>query len=331
VERILSQQEISELLSAVKLGDIEAEPEDVRITNSASVSRLDLVRAHGNNELQLNNLDLILDAFARNYSITLTNRIQQPATVKRTSITPMECEAYMNRLKDGNAIGMYKLDPLRHGALIVFDAELSFALVEILLGGNIGARAKVGGRQLTAIELNILNSSLADAALDLAKALGDLNGINIAMQGVQNNPRMVSIIPAESMTVVTHLSIEFNGASGVMHLVLPDSILEPLRDRLQAQNHPDPSGSKGWQRQLMHTLPLVSVEMSAELGNITLEMRDFINFQEGDIIDLPWNPSEPLTIQVEGQSKYFAQAGVRNGNKAVRISGIYQEGVEHGN
>lgn len=330
MERILTQQEISELLSAVDHGDIYAEPEEVRITNNTAVSRIDLVRSHGNNELRLNNLDLILDSFARNYSITLSNRIQQQATVKRSSITAMECEAYLNRLKDGAAIGIYKFEPLRHGILIAFEAELSFSIVEILLGGNLSGKSKLNQRALTAIELNILRSTLIDASLDLTKAFGNLEDFHIEIQGIQNNPRMVSIIPAEAMTIVAHLDVQMNGANGQLHLVIPNSVMDPLREKLQAKEQPEAQGQSGWQSQLKKSLPSIPLEMSAELGSITLEMRDFINFQVGDIIDLPWNPSDPLTVHIEGRPKYFAQAGVRNGNKAVRIEGIFQEGVEHG-
>ncbi|PNU21128.1 flagellar motor switch protein FliM [Geothermobacter hydrogeniphilus] len=331
MERILSQEEISELLSAVKHGDIEPEPEEAAVSDSGSVCRLDLVRAGSNNELRLNNLDLILDSFARNYAITLTNRIQQPANVKRTAISSMECESYLNHLKDGAAIGVYKLEPLRHGILVVFESELSFAMVELLLGGNLGTKSRMAQRPLTSIELNILDNSIGDASLDLVKALGDLDELTIEPQGIQNNPRMVNLIPADAMTIVAKLDVEMNGAGGQMHLVIPNSVLDPLREKLQARDQPDNLGDNNWQKHLRSELPLIQVELSAELGTINLEMRDFINFQVGDIIDLPWNPSDPLTIQVEGRPKYFAQAGIRNGNKAVRISGIYQEGAEHGN
>jgi len=329
VERILTQEEISELLSAVTQGEIEPEPEEFQVSGKAPVSRLDLVHA-SNSDLKLNNLDLILDSFARNYSITLTNRIQQPATVQRAAINSMECEDYLHHLKDGVAIGMYKLDPLRHGILIVFEPELSFAMVEILLGGTLGNKVKAGQRQLTAIELNILANTLSDASLDLAKALGEMEELSIDIQGIQNNPRMVSLIPAEALTMVAHLDVELNGVNGRLHLVIPNSIIDLLREKLQARENPEMQGESAWKRLLLRELPFVQVEMSAELGTINLEMRDFINFQEGDIIDLPWNPSDPLTIHVEGRPKYFAQAGVRNGNKAVRVSEPYQEGVEHG-
>lgn len=330
MERILSQEEISELLSAVNHGDLPAEPEGVGVATPHAISRLDLVRAHSGGDIHLQNLDLILDSFARNYSITLTNRIQQPATVKRSSITSMECESFLQRLKNGVAIGLFKLEPLRHGVLIVFEPELSFAMVEIQLGGGLKEAAKIQNRALTAIEINILNGVFADVSLDLAKALGDLANISISLQGIQNNPRMVSLIPTDAMTVVTQLDIEINGVQGRMHLVIPNSIIEALREKLQKTEQPDQQGNDKWRRQILNELPMIPLGMSAELGTISLEMRDFINFQVGDIIDLPWNPSEPLTIQVEGRPKYFAQPGVRNGNKAVRIAGPYQEGAEHG-
>ncbi|TYP00200.1 flagellar motor switch protein FliM [Geothermobacter ehrlichii] len=329
MERILTQEEISELLSAVHQGEIPAEPNIETVEDGRQISPLNLVRAHASSDLKLNNFDLLIDSFARNYAISITNRVQQSANIRRTGIRPVECETFLHRLQSGVAIGLYRFDPLRHGVLAVLSPSLACALVEIQLGGDPTKPASVPNRPLTAIEMNILKSMFSDIALDLAKVLSSLDGVSISLQRLQSNPRLVNLIPGDAMTVVASLEIEIGATKGLLELIFPNSILDPIRESMQ-QSRED-GGNEAWRRQLLAELPTISVEIAAELGTITLQMRDFINFREGDIIDLPWNPNDPLVIKVEGRPKYVAQVGVRNGNKAVRITDIYTEGANHGN
>lgn len=324
MERILTQEEIAELLSAVRDGDVEAEVQTGKVDTSASkVTRFDLLKAHAKGQIRVNNLDLIIDSFARNFSISLTNRVQQPVSIVRQSIETYECDDFLLKLGPGAAIGIFRFDPMQAGSLLVFDDSLAFALVETLLGGNATGR-RLNPRTLTAIELNILRNPFADATLDMVKTFGDLEGVKVTLMEVQNNPRLVNAIPHESMTVVADLQVSFANYQGRMQMVLPTGILDPLRDTLQTRRNT--LGPKdGWQKSLRKGLESVPVEVSAELGQITLEMRDFINFQVGDIIDLPWAPSDLLNVYVEGHPKYRGQAGVRNGNKAVRVTGTFQE------
>ncbi|RMF48100.1 MAG: hypothetical protein D6751_00975 [Deltaproteobacteria bacterium] len=329
MERILTQEEISELLSAVDKGEIPPEPDYEAPSGSRQVSPVNLVRAHASADLKLNNFDLLIDSFARNYSISITNRVQQSVTIRRTGIRPAECETFLQRLQSGVAIGLYRFDPLRYGALCVLSPSLACGLIEVQLGGDPTRPANIPERQLTAIEVNILSSMFQDVALDLAKVLGGLDGVTIDLVELQNNPRLVNMIPPDAMTVVATLEVEFGACQGLLELVFPNSILDPIREKVLGRK--GEGGNDAWRRLLMADLPTIPVEMQAELGTITLQMRDFINFQAGDIIDLPWNPSEPLLVKVEGRPKYLAEAGVKNGNKAIRVKGIYTEGASHGN
>jgi len=330
VERILSQDEIGELLSAVQHGDIPVEPEVPRSSSRGGITRVNLVNANISGQMQFGNFDLLLDAFGRNYSVSLTNRVQQPVSIKRTGLKADEFESFLQGVGENTAMGLYRFEPYHAGGMLLFDANLGYALIEILLGGSLGTAFKPQNRPLTGIELNILSPVYSDACLDMVKAFGDLETLQLELLAIEGNPRMVNHIPADNLTTVAGYEIDLAGQKGTMVLVTPMSVVEPLRDRMQGDgDNKEETGS--WAKELACELQTLPTEISAQLGEITLEMRDFINFQIGDIIDLPWSPADPLTVRVEGRPKYLAQAGVRNGNKAIRIAGIYNEGAHHGN
>ncbi|HKK01776.1 MAG TPA: hypothetical protein VJ955_06370, partial [Desulfuromonadales bacterium] len=98
MERILTKEEIEELLSAVQEGEIDAELEPDQEASAAPVRRtasLDLVRAHSAGRGRIANFDIILDAFARNLGTSLTSRLQRSVVVKREGIDSQEFEHFL--------------------------------------------------------------------------------------------------------------------------------------------------------------------------------------------------------------------------------------------
>ncbi len=332
MERILSKEEIAELLSAVQQGDleVESEPAAVAEVKEREVSRLDLVRVQGAGRWRVANLDIILDAFARNYGISLTNRLQRSVSVKRTALDSQEFDPLLQQLSGKGAIAIIRLDPLRWGGLITFDEGLAFPLVEILLGGG-EERARIPDRAMTAIEMNVLRGVLNDACLDLAKAFRPLETLEASLAKVENNPRLVNIVPPEAPVLVVRFTVTVNSLAGKMTLVIPQASLEPLRDKLREGVTPFAQSRGGaWKDHLQGELPDMEVEVAARMGVIRLQVRDILNFQVGDIIDLGCDPADPLQVLVEGIPKFQAQAGARKGKKAIRLTGKILNGGDHG-
>ena len=71
---------------------------------------------------------------------------------------------------------------------------------------------------------------------------------------------------------------------------------------------------------LLDGIVSMETEVSVEVGQVALKVRDILNFQVGDIIELGCASSAPLKVLVEGKPKFWGTAGTCNGNKAVRIN-----------
>jgi flagellar motor switch protein FliM len=75
-----------------------------------------------------------------------------------------------------------------------------------------------------------------------------------------------------------------------------------------------------WKKQVEDALTEMETDIAAQLAQIALPVRDILNFQVGDIIDLGQDPSGPLSVLVAGKPKFIARAGVFKGKKAVRLT-----------
>lgn len=327
MERILSKEEIAELLSAVREGDIAVDQEPGAPVAETQVRQLDLLFSHGTRQCKFDNLDIILDTFARNYGISLTNCLQRSATVKRTAIETFEFDNFLQRLGDKDAIAIIRLDPLRWGGLLIFSGGLTHFMVEKLLGGHAEEEAAPPLRPLTTIERHVLKGVFNDACLDLEKAFQPLEKLTSSLVKIENNPRLVNIVPPETLVIVGRFTATLRNLGGEITLVIPLPSLEPLREKMREQMAPLAKKTDiTWRKHIGAEIIEMEAEVVAQLAEIALPVRDILNFQVGDIIDLGRNPSAPLALRVEEKTKFYAQAGVVKGKKAIRLLSRAEEG-----
>lgn len=330
MERILTKEEIAELLSAVREGEIDMTLEEESVAAERSVSRLDLTRISAPGQRRIGNLDVIFDVFAQNCGISLTNRLQRSVTVRRGAIDSMPFDRLLQGFSGRGAIGIIRLDPLRWGGLINFDEKFCFYLVESLLGGAEG-RLMVPDRGLTAIEMHVVRGAISDACSDLSKAFRPLEKLEASVASIERDPRLVNIVPPDAQVLVVRFTLSVGGLSGEMALTLPHASLEPLREKLREGVSPFlHHRSDSWRNHFLGELHQMETEIAAQVGTVVLPVRDILNFQVGDIIELGCDPSAPLRLVVEGKSKFQGHAGVRNGRKAVRLTSRITNGVDHG-
>lgn len=326
MERILSREEIADLLSAVRHGEIEIDPAPEEVKAAAKVASCDLFKTQGPETWKLTNFDLILDAFARNYSISLANRLQRSTLIKLTGYESMSFDALLQRLPGRGAIGIFDLEPLRGNGMIIFDERISYSLVELVLGGSSSVET-IPERAMTAIELNVIRDVVSDSCPDLEKSFRQMQEIKSELVKVESNLRLLTHIARDAGVVVANYQATLDNTEGEISLVIPHSALEPLVEKQRDQALPMSAlRTSQWHQAISSELGLMEVEVEAQLAQISLRVRDILNFEVGDVIDLNCGPDSPLKLLVEGRPKFKGIAGVQSRKKAILVTGINPDG-----
>jgi len=321
LERILSKDEIAELLSAVKDGTLDAELESSDEDYSPeprAVSSFSLVQSKGQATMRLANFDILLDGFARNLSFSLSNRLQRAVSVLRESISSMEYETLIHECSNHELYGILSLDPLKKNGLLIFDSSISFAQVEIMLGGVAEHSGDLPQRGMTTIETNILKEVIRESCLELNKAFSPIEALESDLVRVESNPRLVTIVPADTEMMVAAFRVKINEISGLLRLVIPYSSLDPIREKLKSELGASGPGGQ-WRSHLAHEVEDMDVAVSAQLAQITLNVREILDLRVGDILQLDCSVDQPVSVMVEGKGKFSGLAGLRDGKKAVRV------------
>lgn len=314
---LLSQDEIDALLHGVDdveeddIDEVDAVPEDAVSFDFSSQDRI--VRG------RMPTLELINERFARHLRISLFNMLRKTAEVSINGVQMMKFGEYQNTLYVPTSLNMVRFRPLKGTALVTMEARLVFILVENFFGGDGRFHAKIEGREFTPTERRIIQLLLKIVFEDYKEAWSPVMGVEFEYLDSEVNPSMANIVSPTEVIVVSSFHIEVDGGGGDFHVVMPYSMVEPIRELLDAGVQSDKMETDvRWSSALKEEIMDVPVNFRVNLLEQDISLRDLMELRPGDII--PMVMPENATMFVEELPTYRVKMG-RSGDKlAVQVS-----------
>jgi len=316
VTDLLSQDEIDALLHGVD--DVE-EVEEVSETESDNAVNFDFSSQDRIVRGRMPTLELINERFARHMRISLFNMLRKTAEVSINGVQMMKFGEYQNTLYVPTSLNMVRFRPLKGTALITMEARLVFILVENFFGGDGRFHAKIEGREFTPTERRIIQLLLKIVFEDYKEAWSPVMGVEFEYLDSEVNPSMANIVSPTEVIVVSSFHIEVDGGGGDFHVVMPYSMVEPIRELLDAGVQSDKMETDvRWSTALRDEIMDVPVNFRVNLLEQDISLRDLMELRPGDVI--PMDMPEHATMFVEELPTYRVKMG-RSGEKlAVQIS-----------
>ncbi len=315
VNDLLSQEEIDALLHGVSGGDIETDGDDTsddgstRSYNFAVEDRI--VRG------RLPTLEMINERFARLLRANLFNLLRRSAEISVGSVQMMKFAEYIHSLYVPTSLNLVKMNPLRGTSLSVLDPKLVFILVDNFFGG-VGRHAKIEGREFTPTELRIVQVVLNDIFKCLSSAWKPVFPIDFDYQTSEVNPQFANIVSPTEVIVLTKFTIELDGGGGDLHITMPYSMLEPIRELLDAGVQSDRSDTDmRWIAALRDEIKSAEIELDCQLTEAELSLQEIIDMKPGDII--PIDMPDTVILRSGGIPIMRGSYGEAHGNKSVKI------------
>ncbi|GGI98503.1 flagellar motor switch protein FliM [Halopseudomonas pertucinogena] len=318
VQDLLSQDEIDALLHGVDEGIIDneqdIEPGGVKSYDLTSQDRI--VRG------RMPTLEMINERFARYTRISMFNLLRRSADVSVGGVQVMKFGEYVHTLYVPTSLNLVKMKPLRGTALFILDARLVFKLVDNFFGGD-GRHAKIEGREFTPTELRVVRMVLEQAFVDLKEAWQAVKDVQFEYVNSEVNPALANIVSPSEVVVVSTFHIELDGGGGEMHVTMPYSMIEPLREVLDSGVQSDvDEHDERWVRALREEITAAKVPLSATVVRRELKLRDLLSMQAGDVI--PVEMPEHMVLCANGVPTFKARLGAARGNLALQILGPIQ-------
>jgi flagellar motor switch protein FliM len=317
---VLNQDEIDALLKGVDDGavatDAAATPGEARAYDLATQTRL--VRG------RMPTLEMINERFARLLRIGLFNMMRRTPELAVAPVQMVKFSEYVQTLHMPCSLNLIKLGPLRGTALMVLDPRLVFTIVDSFFGGN-GRHAKIEGREFTSTESRIIHMVMRQAFSDLTAAWAPVLPLTLEYLGSEMNPQFANIVSPSEVVVVCSFRLEFEGSGGQMrggefHVTLPYSMIEPIRDILDAGVQSDRSDRDDrWPVTLREEIEEADVELVPILGRTRVTVSRLLDLRPGDVI--PCDFDGQITLYAEGVPLLRGSYGASRGQQAVKIQG----------
>lgn len=312
---ILSQEEVDALLKGVTgEPDVDegagAEDGGPKLYNLASQDKI--VRG------RMPTMEVINERFARNLRLGLFNFTRRTAEISVGPVRLMKYAEFVRNLVVPTNLNMVHLHPLRGTALLIFDPNLVFLVVDTLFGGDGRFHTRVEGRDFTPTEQRIIQNLLGVAMEEMKKAWEPVYQIDFEYIRSEMNTQFANIATPSEVVVCTTFSIELGAVGGDFHVCLPYAMIEPIRDLLYESMQGDRMEvDERWVNFLSSQVRSTEVKLVANLSQAELTVRELLGMKVGDVIsmDIP----ESITANVEGVPVLECGYGVHNGQYALKV------------
>jgi flagellar motor switch protein FliM len=314
---LLSQDEIDALLHGVDSGDVETnsdetlDPDLVRDYDFASQDRI--VRG------RLPTLEMINERFARYFRSSLFNMLRRSADISVSGVQMLKFSEFVHSLFVPTSLNIARIPPLRGKSLFVLDPKLVFSVVDNFFGGNGRFHTKIEGRDFTPTEVRVIQMLLGIAFNDLKTAWQPVLDLDFEYVNSEVNPQFANIVSPSEVVVVTTFNVDLEAGGGDFYICLPYSMLEPIRELLDAGMQSDRGErDERWEVAMREEVMGASVEISSVLGEATLPLRVLAGLQVGDII--PLDVEDTVEVCAEQLPVFRGKLGVHNSSYSIKIT-----------
>ncbi|MCP4283735.1 MAG: flagellar motor switch protein FliM, partial [Gammaproteobacteria bacterium] len=254
----------------------------------------------------------------RYYRTSLFNMLRRSADIAVSGVQMLKFSEFVHSLFVPTSLNLVRVPPLRGKGLCVLDPKLVFSVVDNFFGGSGRFHTKIEGRDFTPTELRVIRMLLNLAFTDLCEAWKPILDLQFEYVGSEVNPQFANIVSPSEVVVVTTFHIDLEAGGGDMHICLPYSMVEPIRELLDAGVQSD-RGEKDerWAQALKDELMTAKMEVNSIMTETELSMRELATLSVGDII--PLEIPEQVDMMASGIPIFKGQLGVSNGKYALKL------------
>jgi len=327
-EEVLSQAEVESLLNSLDPSAARAPipPAQTRrpqphLRSRDKVTPYDFKRPERVGKDQVRAIHSLHESFGRNFGAALSALLRTIVEVKLTGVDQLTYSEFVFSLENPTCFNLLRAAPLEGHLILDINPSVLYPIIDRLLGGGkqSGSPAR---RPLTEIELRLVSRITALFLAELRKAWENVLELDLSVERVESSPQLVQIVPPNEVVVLISFELGLGDVRGMMSLCIPFNAIERFSSKLTSNSW------VGYSRGIVtdetkttigRRMDASRVELVVTLAESTLRTADLIGLRVGDIITTDHDKNRPLTVAVEGITKFLARPGAFKGHKAIQI------------
>jgi flagellar motor switch protein FliM len=272
------------------------------LTETPVIRSYDFRKPNKFSKEQMSTFQVIYGSYARSLGTFLSVSLRGACQVSVLSIEQVTYEEFIHSLSDPSISMIFNMNPLEGTAVLELSTDLSFAMLERLMGWR-GDRPVKHHRALTEIELTLMKN-LGQKMLDLSKeAWENIISISSRMERIEMNPQFVQVVSPSEIVLLISIEVQFGNTAGIIQFCFPYLVLEPILDKFSAKYWFETTAmEKGinYREELKKKIESVNLQLCAVLGDTSITVRELTQLQVGDVVMLNKRQGEALDVLVGG-------------------------------
>ena len=217
--------------------------------------------------------------------------------------------------------------------LLIFDAGVVDTLVNLVFRGEAasdGEAAKQArpDRPLTGIETSLVAELARSLGKALNRAFAEIASLELTFERLQTLIDVYALGRRDMQAVATRLTIETPAGPTNLVVLLPQTLLAPIRKNLSFDpsiqlSTPDP----GWTRQMKVGVTKAPIAVTAVLDELEMTLGEIADLAVGQVLGLHGAGMGRVRLQCAGREMFWCKLGRGEGRYSLEIEEpIEQEG-----
>jgi flagellar motor switch protein FliM len=264
---------------------------------------------------QLHALESVYSGFARSLAGGLSGYLRTYVSAVVERVEQISFEAFLGNTGAASTLLPLKMRPEESTAMMAVSHDVSFPLLEILLGGAGRATARMD-RHLTEIEKSLFEPIVRIILHEFKTAWQPLVPVEFVLESANPPPHLQSVMPRNEALIAARLDLRLPEAGGVLHLALPS---RALRQRLPIPQSAKAEAAPQDRSEILNLIGRAEFDVSVSLNGPRMLFRDLLNIEAGDVIAFDHPLGQELDLELNGVSKFKGHVVARGSKRAFHI------------
>jgi len=316
---ILSQEEIDALLEVVDDEGENAVEQTAEVSDDRQIILYDFKRPNRVSKEQLRAVKGIHDKMARNLASQVSSIMRSIVEIQLHSVDQMTYGEFLMSLPIPTSFNVFSIKPLDGSCVIEINPSIAFPMIDRLLGGL--GESFEATRELTDIELNLLDAILRIIMQRLKEAWAPVTDMYPVVEAKESSPNVVQIVSQNEIVIMVVMEIIIGNSSGMINLCYPVIHLEPILSRLANRDIMlgETSAKKSRNKELNALIGRAEVFTESILGKTELSVGELLDLVKGDIITLDRPADDHAIISIDKKDLFLGEIGLHRFRKSVKI------------
>lgn len=222
---------------------------------------------------------------------------------------------------EANAIaGVFHAPEWDSHVLVGFDRDFVFTMVEVLLGSD-GSEPPVDEeRGFSNIELRLAQAIFEQVGKALQASFTLVADTPFKFERLETRMDFAVIGRRNNQSVVAKFLLQALNRGGEMFVIIPQSVLNPMRQTLARVLSGDSSTrDPRWAKQIATEVQKTEVTLTAVLEERHLSLGEIADLKVGQVLELQATPRSRVKLEGNSQGLFWCHVGKAEGSYVLRV------------